>query len=172
MHIEASYRLQKRSQFAQRRYINPGLFDSRDLARRRITHPLRNLDRSTIIGIVQRASPNRLAQSPERCKPDAHAKGASGTMVGPAVMILGLSAIISSFHHVSESLLVGSGQTHIVLVASIARLVTVIPASLLGYGFLWFNLVAALILLAYYYIEQERRDPLRLSSEVRMLCVR
>ena len=99
------------------------------------------------------------------------------SMAGPVLMILGLSGIISSFHHASENLLVASGQTHVVLVANIVRLCTVVPATLIGYyffglyGFLWFNLVAALILLAYFYFEQKKRDLLRLGNEVAMLCV-
>jgi hypothetical protein len=58
-----------------------------------------------------------------------------------------------------------------VLVANIVRLFTLIPASLLGYfwfgfqGFLWFNLVAQIPLVGYFFLEQRRYGLLNLRDE-------
>jgi lipopolysaccharide exporter len=96
-------------------------------------------------------------------------------MVGPILMILSLGALVGSFQNASENLLVASGRTHTVLVANVVRLFTVIPATLLGYyffgfyGFVWCNLVAALLVLAYYYIEQRRFGLLRVMNELKLL---
>jgi len=98
-------------------------------------------------------------------------------MAGPILTILGLGAIVAAFHHASENLLVASGRTHVVLVANIIRLCTIIPAALLGYyffgfyGFLWFNLAAAVPLLAFYYYEQNKMDLLDLWDESKRFCI-
>jgi len=96
-------------------------------------------------------------------------------MVGPILMILGLGTVITAFQSTSEYLLVASGRTHIVLVANVIRLCSVIPATFLGYyffgfyGFLWFNLAATIPLLMYFYYQQRKFDLLNLKSELSLL---
>jgi len=96
-------------------------------------------------------------------------------MVGPILMILGLGAVITAFQSTSENLLVASGRTHIVLVANVIRLCSVIPATFFGYylfgfyGFLWFNLAATIPLLMYFYYEQRKFNLLNLKKEVSLL---
>jgi O-antigen/teichoic acid export membrane protein len=96
-------------------------------------------------------------------------------MVGPILMILGLGAVITAFQSTSENLLVASGRTHIVLVANVIRLCSVIPATFFGYylfgfyGFLWFNLAATIPLLMYFYYEQRKFNLLNLKQELSLL---
>lgn len=97
------------------------------------------------------------------------------TMAGPILMILGLGAMIAAFQNASENLLVASGRNHIVLLANVIRLASVIPATFIGYylfgfyGFLWFNLAATIPLLGYFYREQNRLGLLDLRSELKLL---
>jgi lipopolysaccharide exporter len=99
------------------------------------------------------------------------------TMVGPILMITGLGAVIIAVQNASENLLVASGRTHIVLVANVIRLCTVIPAALLGYflygfyGFLSFSAAATIPLLVYFFWQQKRFGLLDLASELRRLLV-
>jgi O-antigen/teichoic acid export membrane protein len=96
-------------------------------------------------------------------------------LVGTVLLISGLGAIVIAFQNASENLLVAFGRTHMVLVANIVRLFTLIPASLLGYfwfgfrGFLWFNLLAQLPLAAYFFLEQRRCGLLDIRSELKRL---
>jgi lipopolysaccharide exporter len=98
-------------------------------------------------------------------------------MAGPILMILALGAIIVAFQNASENLLVASGRNQVVFLANVIRLCTVIPASLVGYylfgfyGFLWFNVAAAVPLLIYFFFEQKRFGLLQLKSELRLLAV-
>jgi O-antigen/teichoic acid export membrane protein len=90
-------------------------------------------------------------------------------------MITGLGAIIIASQNASENLLVASGRNHIVLVANVIRLCTVVPATFLGYflygfyGFLWFNLAATIPLLVYFFWEQKKHGLLNLASELQRL---
>jgi O-antigen/teichoic acid export membrane protein len=96
-------------------------------------------------------------------------------MAGTMLMILGLGGIIIAVQNASENLLVASGRTHMVLVANIIRLCSVIPATFLGYylfgfyGFLWFNFAATIPLLLYFYSEQRRLELLNLTEELKRL---
>lgn len=96
-------------------------------------------------------------------------------MVGPILMITGLGAIVIASQNASENLLVASGRNHIVLVANVIRLCTVVPATFLGYflygfyGFLWFNLAATIPLLVYFFWEQKKYGLLNLASELQRL---
>jgi lipopolysaccharide exporter len=92
------------------------------------------------------------------------------TKAGRILTVLALGAIIAAFQNASENLLVASGRTHVVLGANIARIVSLIPAVILGYhffgfeGFLWCATAAALPPLFYFYWEQWRSrllEPLR-----------
>jgi lipopolysaccharide exporter len=96
-------------------------------------------------------------------------------MAGTMLMILSLGGIIIAAQNASENLLVASGRTHMVLVANIIRLCSVIPATFLGYylfgfyGFLWFNFAATIPLLIYFYGEQRRFGLLNLADEFKRL---
>jgi lipopolysaccharide exporter len=98
-------------------------------------------------------------------------------MAGPILMILALGAIVIAFQNASENLLVASGRNHVVFLANVIRLCTIIPASLLGYyifgfyGFLWFNLAATIPVLLYYFFEQKRLKLLMLRSELKLLAL-
>jgi lipopolysaccharide exporter len=97
-------------------------------------------------------------------------------MAGPILMILALGAIIIAFQNASENLLVASGRNHVVFLANVIRLCSVIPASLLGYylfgfyGFLWFNFAATIPVLIYFFVEQKKFDLLMLKSELKLLA--
>jgi len=91
-------------------------------------------------------------------------------MAGRILTVLALGAVIAAFQNASENLLVASGQSHVVLGANIARILSLIPAVILGYhffgfeGFIWCTMAAALPPLLYFYWEQWRNrmlDPLR-----------
>lgn len=91
-------------------------------------------------------------------------------MAGRILTVLALGAIIAAFQNASENLLVASGLSRVVLGANIVRLVSLIPAVVLGYhffgfeGFLWCSTAAALPPLLYDYWEQWRNrllEPLR-----------
>ena len=91
-------------------------------------------------------------------------------MAGRILTVLSLGAVIAAFQHSSENLLVASGRSHVVLGANIIRIVSLIPAVILGFhffgfeGFLWCTMAAALPPLLYFYWEQWRNnllDPLR-----------
>jgi lipopolysaccharide exporter len=94
---------------------------------------------------------------------------------GLMLMIMGLGAVIVAFQNASETVLVAYGRTHIVLVANVIRLCSVIPATFLGYyffgfyGFLWFNFAATIPLLVYLYGEQRRFRFLDLRNELSRL---
>jgi lipopolysaccharide exporter len=94
-------------------------------------------------------------------------------MAGTMLMILGLAGIMIAAQNASENLLVASGRTHMVLVANIIRLCSLIPATFLGYylfgfyGFLWFNLAATIPLSIYFYNEQRRLGLFNLAEELK-----
>ncbi len=96
-------------------------------------------------------------------------------MAGSILTVMGLGAVMSAFQASSENVLVASGRTHMVLVANIVRLFTVIPASILGYylfgfyGFLWFGQVATVVLVLYFFRQQSRYELLDLSKELRLM---
>lgn len=95
---------------------------------------------------------------------------------GHILMILGLGTIVAAAYNASESLLFASGRTYVVLAGNVVRLVSLIPASLAGYyffgfaGFLWCNLLAALLPLAYFYLEQWQRNLWQPRSELGWLA--
>jgi O-antigen/teichoic acid export membrane protein len=94
---------------------------------------------------------------------------------GNMLAILGLGAVVSSFQDPSENLLVAAGRTDVVLISNIIRLVTIIPASLIGYyffglyGFLWGTIISGIIVLAYFFREQQRAGMLNLKIEMNRL---
>jgi lipopolysaccharide exporter len=96
-------------------------------------------------------------------------------MAGPILTVMGLGAVMSAFQNSSENLLVASGRTHMVLVANVVRLFTVIPASILGYylfgfyGFLWFGQAATVVLVIYFFRQQKRYGLFDLSKELRLM---
>jgi O-antigen/teichoic acid export membrane protein len=95
---------------------------------------------------------------------------------GYVLMVLGLGAMVSAFFNASENVLVAAGMTHAVLVGNALLLGSLVPASLLGYyfyglkGFLWFNLGAALIPLAYAYSMQHRLKLLKPRVELQWMA--
>jgi len=97
------------------------------------------------------------------------------TMAGGVLTITALGAILLAFQQASENLLVAAGQTHMVLVANIIRMITVVPASILGfylfglYGFLWFSFGATTPLLIYFYYHQHKLKLFRLGPELYLL---
>jgi O-antigen/teichoic acid export membrane protein len=99
------------------------------------------------------------------------------SIVGSILTILGLGGVIAAFHHASENLLVAVGRTHVVLVANIIRLCTIVPASLAGYymfgfyGFLWFNFGASIVLLLFFYYEQKKLGLLNIGKEMRLFSL-
>ena len=88
------------------------------------------------------------------------------------LMAFGLGTLSASFQNASENLLVASGRTHVVLAANVVRLLTVVPATLLGYhlfgfdGFLWGALVANLPMMFYFYWEQHKQGLLDPRAEL------
>ena len=92
---------------------------------------------------------------------------------GMMLMVLALGGMLGAVQNASENLLVAVGRTHVVLVANIVRLFTILPGTLLGYflfgfpGFLWFGLAASIPVTAYYFIEQRRQGLLDLRAELR-----
>lgn len=98
-------------------------------------------------------------------------------MVGQILTILSLGAIVVAMQNSSENLLVAYGRTHIVLVANLIRIFTVIPATLLGFyffgffGFLWFGLIATLPLLMFLFWEQNKFQLLSIKDELRRLSL-
>jgi hypothetical protein len=96
-------------------------------------------------------------------------------MVGYALMVLGLGAIVGAFQNASENLLVASGLTRMVLVGNIIRLCGIIPASFLGYylfgfdGFLWFNFLAGIPVMLYFFHEQRKCGLLNWGNELSRL---
>jgi|HubBroStandDraft_5_1064220.scaffolds.fasta_scaffold01622_4 lipopolysaccharide exporter len=89
---------------------------------------------------------------------------------GRILTVLALGAIIVAFQNASENLLVASGKSRVVLGANIVRIVSLIPAVVLGYhffgfeGFLWCSTAATVPPLLYFYWEQWRSrllEPLR-----------
>jgi O-antigen/teichoic acid export membrane protein len=91
-------------------------------------------------------------------------------------MVMGLGAIVFAFQSASENLLVASGRTHAFLAANVIRLLSVIPATLLGYylfgfdGFIWFNFLATLPLSIYFFYEQKRGGLLNLFDEGKLFA--
>ena len=105
---------------------------------------------------------------------------------GRILTVLALGAVIAAFQNASENLLVASGLSRVVLGANIIRIISLIPAVVLGYhffgfeGFLWCTTAAALPPLLYFYWEQWRNrllEPLRelaglgLCTVVFMACL-
>jgi O-antigen/teichoic acid export membrane protein len=96
-------------------------------------------------------------------------------MAGPILTVMGLGTVMGAFQNSSENVLVASGRTHMVLVANVVRIFSVIPASILGYylfgfyGFLWFGQAATVILVIYFFRQQRRYDLLDLSKELRLM---
>jgi O-antigen/teichoic acid export membrane protein len=96
---------------------------------------------------------------------------------GHILMVLALGALLSAFLNASENMMVASGKNHFVFAGNAIWLISVIPASLIGYytfgfeGFLWFNLAARLPSLCYFYYEQGRYGLLDLRAEIRMLLL-
>jgi O-antigen/teichoic acid export membrane protein len=91
-------------------------------------------------------------------------------MAGRILTVLSLGAVISAFQNASENLLVAAGSSHVVLGANIIRVISLIPAVILGYhffgfeGFIWCTMAAGVPPLLYFYWEQWRSsllDPLR-----------
>ena len=100
-------------------------------------------------------------------------------MAGRILTVLSLGGIIAAFQNASENLLVAAGSTHVVLGANIVRLISLIPAVILGYhffgfeGFLWCTMLAAVPPLLYFYWEQWRYrllDPMREAAGLG-LCI-
>lgn len=91
---------------------------------------------------------------------------------GTMLMALSLGALSASFQNASENLLVASGRTHVVLIANVVRLFTIVPATLLGYyffgfdGFLWCSVAASVAVLFYFFREQRRHGLLDLRAEL------
>ena len=87
-------------------------------------------------------------------------------------MVFGLGALSASFQNAAENLLVASGRTQVVLGANVVRLLSIVPATLLGYywfgfqGFLWFSLAANLPVMLYFYWEQHRQGLLDGHAEL------
>jgi len=83
-------------------------------------------------------------------------------MAGRIMTVLGLGGVIEAFQSPSENLLVASGRTHAVLTANVVRIVSLVPAVILGYhffgfeGFIWCTMAAAVPPLLYFYWEQWR----------------
>jgi O-antigen/teichoic acid export membrane protein len=98
-------------------------------------------------------------------------------MAGTVLMVLGLGAVIAAFQNASENLLVAFGRTQIVLVANIIRLCSTIPASFAGYflfgfdGFIWFNLLATIPLMLYFFRQQEKYGLLSWVNELTRLAI-
>jgi lipopolysaccharide exporter len=107
-------------------------------------------------------------------------------MAGRILIVLALGVVVAAFQNASENLLVAAGSTHVVLGANIVRLISLIPAVILGYhffgfeGFLWCTQAAALPPLLYFYWEQWRNrllDPWRevagfgLCAAVFLVCL-
>lgn len=96
-------------------------------------------------------------------------------MVGTVLRILGLGGIMYAFQNTSENLLVASGRSHAVLMANVIRLSFLVPASFLGYylygfyGFLWFNCLATIPLVVYFFFEQRKFGLLNLKRETELL---
>lgn len=98
-------------------------------------------------------------------------------MVGSVLRILALGGIVYAFQNASENLLVASGRSHAVLMANIIRLAFLVPASFVGYylygfyGFLWFNFLATMPLVIYFFFEQKKFGLLNLRSEFKRIGV-
>jgi lipopolysaccharide exporter len=96
---------------------------------------------------------------------------------GLILMAMGIGGLFGALQATSENLLVASGRTRVVLGANIVRLLTMLPATLIGYylggfqGFLWIGLLANLPVLGYYYFEQRRAGLLDLRAELRRFLV-
>ena len=94
-------------------------------------------------------------------------------LAGHVLMVLALGAIVAAFQNASENILVASGRTHTVLVGNAVRLLSLVPASFVGYytfgfdGFLWFNLAAAFAPLGYFYYDQQKLGLLSISRELK-----
>jgi len=97
--------------------------------------------------------------------------------VGPTLTVLAVASLFASFQNTSENLVVAAGKTHVVLVANIIRVCTLIPMTLLGYylfgfmGFVWFVCFATLPPLLYYYYEQHKIGALDLGQELKLYAI-
>ena len=94
---------------------------------------------------------------------------------GYVLMVLGLATMVSAFLSASQNLLFAAGVTHSILVGNALTLVSLVPASLLGYyffglkGFLWFNLGASFVPLIWVQWKQHQLGLLQLGTELRWL---
>jgi O-antigen/teichoic acid export membrane protein len=92
---------------------------------------------------------------------------------GYVLMVLGLATMVSAFLSASQNILFAAGVTHSILVGNALTLVSLVPASLLGYwffglkGFLWFNLGASFVPLIWAHWKQHQLGLLRLRTELR-----
>ncbi len=96
---------------------------------------------------------------------------------GYVLMVLGLATMVSAFLSASQNILFAAGVTHSILVGNALTLVSLVPASLLGYwffglkGFLWFNLGASFVPLIWAHWKQHQLGLLRLQTELRWFGV-
>jgi lipopolysaccharide exporter len=96
---------------------------------------------------------------------------------GYVLMVLGLATMVSAFLIASQNVLFAAGVTHSILVGNALTLVSLVPASLLGYyffglkGFLWFNLGASFAPLIWAHWKQHQLGLLRLRTELRWLAL-
>jgi O-antigen/teichoic acid export membrane protein len=94
---------------------------------------------------------------------------------GYVLMVLGLATMVSAFLNASQNLLFAAGVTHSILVGNALTLVSLVPASLVGYyffglkGFLWFNFGASFVPLVWAQWKQHQLGLLRLRTELRWL---
>lgn len=92
---------------------------------------------------------------------------------GTMLMVLSLGTMMAAFQLPAENVLLASGRTHVVLVANIVRLLTLVPFTLVGnhlfgfHGFLWFALAATIPVLGYYYREQRNGGMFDARAELR-----
>jgi lipopolysaccharide exporter len=92
---------------------------------------------------------------------------------GYVLMVLGLGTMVAAFLIASQNVLFAAGVTHSILVGNALTLVSLVPASLLGYwffglkGFLWFNLGASFVPLIWAHWKQHQLGLLQLHTELR-----
>lgn len=123
--------------------------------------------RLLMMGVLLPAIIAGLAQPLVKILYDSRYEGA-----GIILMALALGTLGAAFQSASQNLLVASGRTHVILVANLIRLFTIVPATLLGYqlfgfaGFLWFAVASKLPPLTYFFWEQRRQGLLDFRSEL------
>jgi O-antigen/teichoic acid export membrane protein len=97
-------------------------------------------------------------------------------MAGSMLTILGIGGIFNATLNASENLLVASGQTHMVLTGNIIRLLTIAPATILGYylfgfyGFVWFAQVSMFVTSLYFLYRQHKAGLLSARNEILLLA--